>query len=81
MEVQSDKGRRAGARWSWKDCIVCETSAMKWRLLASEQLATFLSMYRQEDYKKVLVLVAINKKGDIVIYMCFPGEGKEKSYK
>lgn len=79
MEVQSDKGRRAGVRWSWKDCIVCETSVMKWRLVASEQFAAFLSLYGQEDYKKVLV--AINKKGVIVIDVHFPGEHKEKSYK
>ena len=52
---------------------------MKWRLLASGQFTTFLSIYRQEDYKEVFV--AINKKGVIVIYMHFPGEDKEKSYK
>lgn len=46
------------------DWIVCETSVRKWRLLASEQVATFLSTYKQEDYKKVLV--AINRKGDVV---------------
>lgn len=79
MEVQSDKGRRAGVRWSWEDCIVCENSVMKWRLLVSELLAKYLSIYRQEDYQKVLV--AINKKEDIVNYMHFPGEDKEKSYK
>lgn len=71
MGVQSDSGRRADVRWSWEDCAVCETSVMKRRLLASEILAKYLSIYRQEEYKKVLV---INKKGDIVNYVHFPGE-------
>lgn len=60
-------------------CIVCETNVRKWRLLASEQVATLLSTYKREDCKKVLV--AINRKGDVVIYVRFPGEDKEKSYK
>lgn len=50
---------------------MCETSVMKRRLLASEILAKYLSIYRQEEYKKALV---INKKGDIVNYVHFPGE-------